>query len=312
MGLDGLGQRVALVDLDLDRARRDHVEQVARTRDKLVALGGEVEQHGTGGVDRAVGRELRQLDRVGRARRIAEADQVAAPLQALHGAAQRVLARRVIHDRHARAVGDLLHLLDEVLVLVVDRVVAAMGLRELGLLLAAHGADHGDAQVVQPLAGDQPDTAGRRVPQDGLALLYREAGLDQELDGHALEHHGGRLLVGDVVGQLHGDLRRHHALFGIGAERHVGIADPVADREVRDPLAHGDDLARALEPQPVRHRDRTRARAEVDVDEVEAGRGVLHADLARTGIADLDLLPLHDVRPAGLVESDRVDHVNSP
>ncbi len=46
----------------------------------------------------------------------------------------------------------------------------------------------------------------------------------------------------------------------------------------------------------------------IDVDEVEA-RGVLpQPHLARAGLADLDLFPVQDFRPAGFMDSDRVRH----
>ena len=46
----------------------------------------------------------------------------------------------------------------------------------------------------------------------------------------------------------------------------------------------------------------------IDVDEVEAGGFLAEPDLAGAGLADLDLFPLQDLGPSGLMDSDRVRH----
>jgi hypothetical protein len=79
--------------------------------------------------------------------------------------------------------------------------VAAVGARQRGLFLRTDGADHRCAQMLQPLAGDQPDPAGGGMEQDGLAGLHPEGAADQIMHGHALQHHAGGLGVGDPVRQ---------------------------------------------------------------------------------------------------------------
>ena len=59
--------------------------------------------------------------------------------------------------------GDALHPLHEILFVVIDDMIAAMGLREFGFGWAADGADHGGAELLHPLASDQADTAGGGV-----------------------------------------------------------------------------------------------------------------------------------------------------
>jgi hypothetical protein len=49
--------------------------------------------------------------------------------------------------------------------------VAAMGPGEFGLLIAADGADDGRTQRLGPLTGDETDTAGGCMEQDGVAFL---------------------------------------------------------------------------------------------------------------------------------------------
>ena len=46
----------------------------------------------------------------------------------------------------------------------------------------------------------------------------------------------------------------------------------------------------------------------IDVDEVEAGGFLADADLAGTGLADFDLLPLEDLGSARLMNSNGVWH----
>ena len=69
---------------------------------------------------------------------------------------------------------------------------AAVRPRELRLLRAADGADHGRAEVARPLAGDQPDAAGGRMDQHGVAGADLVGAPQQVLGGHALEHHRRR------------------------------------------------------------------------------------------------------------------------
>ena len=88
--------------------------------------------------------------------------------------------------------GELPDLLAPVrLLAVVDRVMAAVRLGQLGLLGRADGADHGGAEVIEPLAGDQPDAAGGGVHETGLAALQGEQGVVADKQTRA---------VRDVVG----------------------------------------------------------------------------------------------------------------
>ena len=93
-----------------------------------------------------------------------------------------------------------------------------MGLGKLCLLVAADRADHGDAEMLGPLAEDQADAARRGMQQDGLAGFDPIGLADEILHRQALQHHRRGGLVIDVVGQLDQAIGRNQPLLGIGAE----------------------------------------------------------------------------------------------
>ena len=189
---------------------------------------------------------------------------------------------------------------------------AAVRPRDLGLLVGADGADHGDAEGARPLAGDQADAAGGRVVEDRLAALQRIDLAEQVLRRHALHHQRRGGAVGDALGQRDQHVGRHHAHVGIGALRAEQVADAVAGLDVGDAGAHRLDDADGVGAEAVGQRQRIAAGAEIDVDEVDRHVGVAHARLAGPGLADLDRLELEHFGAAGLVEADGVGHDMSP
>lgn len=54
-----------------------------------------------------------------------------------------------------------------------------------------------------------------------------------------------------------------------------------------------------------------KTRGVVDVDKIKTDRGLADACLARTGFAELDLFPGHNLRSAGFVESYCLRHLRS-
>jgi hypothetical protein len=102
---------------------------------------------------------------------------------------------------------------------------------------------------------------------------------------------------------------RSDALRRVGAERR-DVADAVADLEVGDAGADGDDLPCALVAGDERqsHRRRVHAHAEIGIDEIDADRVV--ADLYLTGARGrhFDLFVGQNFGTARLVDSDRCDH----
>ncbi|GJE43567.1 hypothetical protein AEGHOMDF_2746 [Methylobacterium soli] len=186
--------------------------------------------------------------------------------------------------------------------------VAAMRPGELGLLGGADGADHGGAEMLGPLAGDEADAPGGGVEQDGVAGLHREGPVQQVLGGEPLQHHGGGGGVVDALRHLHGGGRGDQGLLRVGALARA-VSDPVADLEARDPLAHGRDLARPLLAGREGQLGRlVGAGAEVDVDEVHPDRALAHPDLAGARLGARNLRVGHHLGAAILLNSDRLRH----
>ena len=175
--------------------------------------------------------------------------------------------------------------------------VAAMSLGEFGFLVAADGADDGRAQRLGPLARDEADPAGRGMEQDGVAFLDLVGLPDEVLGRHALEHHRGRLLIGDAVRQHDQAIRRHDPLLGIGAVGAARIGDAVADLHVGDARADRLDHAGRLRPEAAWQGGRVDARPHIGIDVVEADRRVPDTGFARPGLADVDLLPDENLGP---------------
>src|SRR3972149_1141048 len=69
----------------------------------------------------------------------------------------------------------------------------------------------------EPLACDQPDAPGRRVPHDGIARLDLVGAFDQVPHGHTLQHHRRSPLEGDPVWQVHEAVGRHRTQLAVGA-----------------------------------------------------------------------------------------------
>src|SRR4029078_6177453 len=123
---------------------------------------------GPGRKQRAVIVELRYRKRRHRAGRIAKADKQAARFEAGQRTREGRLADAVIDDVAELVAADLFHAGDEILLIVEDDVRAAIGEREIGLLLRADRADHMGAKRARPLAGKQPDAAGSGMDQHAM------------------------------------------------------------------------------------------------------------------------------------------------
>src|SRR6185295_7240947 len=185
------------------------------------------------------------IESVDLARSASEADEIAKRTQAIERGRKRGLADAVVNDVAELAAGNLLYLRHEILVAIEDGVVTAILLGEFGLFLGADGPDDGGAEVVRPLACNQANAARGRVYQAHGALLDLVGAVDQVLNGHALEHHAGGLLVGNIVGQFYRAIRRHQP-FGRVAAKRADKGNPIADLEVGHAGADCHDLAGAL------------------------------------------------------------------
>ena len=186
--------------------------------------------------------------------------------------------------------------------------VAAMGLGEFGFLVAADGADDGRTQRLGPLARDEADPAGRGMEQDGVAFLDLVGLPDQVLGRHALEHHRGRLLIGDAVRQHDQAIRRHDPHLRIGALGAARIGNAITDLYVSDARTDRLDHAGRLCTKAAWQGGRIRARAHIGVDIVEADGRVPDTGFSRPWLADVDLLPDENLGPSGLMEANCVGH----
>ncbi|CAD5377767.1 hypothetical protein OF001_U230019 [Pseudomonas sp. OF001] len=314
VGLHSVLQGVVLVDLDLDATAADVIEQLAGQVGLLGRIGDVVGQRRTGHVQRALHRQQHWIERRDRPGGGADADQQAAALERVQRGHEGVLADAVEHHVDADAIGQLAHALGDVLVAVVDGVVAAMGAGDFGLGLGGHGADHGQAEQLGPLRDDQADTAGGGVQQDGVAGLEVVDAAHQVGRGQAAHGHRRGGLEGDGFRQLDQRRGRDQALGRVGAEgvEKAGVGDAIADRHVGDALAHRFHHAGGFHAHAVRQRDRVGAVAEVGIGVVQADRHVAQADLTGTGFADLDVLVAQNLWTPGFIEAYGFGHVSLP
>src|SRR5262245_16248657 len=281
MHLLGVPESVRVADLHADPARPDHVEELAGGCLQVGPGGRVAGQRRPGDVQRPFRGQDPQLERRHRAGGVAEADQQAERVQAIERALERALADRVVNHRHTSPAGQIADPLDEVFPRVDDRLVAPVGPGQLGLLVRADGANHGRPERLQPLAGDQPDSAGRRVEQNGLAGPHRVGPPDQVLHRHPLEHHRRRLSVRDAVWDPHEAVGRYYSRLGVGARRPAGVSHPVARRHHGHSGADGLDDPGSFAPETAGERDGVEAGAGEGGVEVEGAGWVGEGGVGR-------------------------------
>ncbi len=132
---------------------------------------------------------------------------------------------------------------------------------------------------------------------------------DQVPGGHALQHHRRGLLVADAVRQWHEPVGRHDPRITVGAERSAGVGDTVAWFQIVDPGPDLLDDPGRLGTEAARQWHRVKPAALIGVDVVEADRGMSQPNLSLAGLADLNLLPLQNLGPAGFREPNCVSHL---
>src|SRR6266852_272812 len=101
-------ERIFLVHRDLHRPARNHVEQVVRGLEQVLALGDIVVERRTGGEQRALGLQNVDVEGIDRAGRRAEAHEHAERLDAVERGREGGLADAVIDHLAQLAAGDLL------------------------------------------------------------------------------------------------------------------------------------------------------------------------------------------------------------
>src|SRR5689334_24862610 len=170
---------------------------------------------------------------------------------------------------------------------------------ELGLLAARGGGDDDAAAPLDHLGQQQADPAGRGVHDRVVTFVYRIGADAQVVRGHALEHGGRGDLQVQPSGHRDGVRGWQRDLLGVAAAR-AGPGHAIADGQPGDALAHRADRARALR---AGHERRFRpvvadSLALVDVHVVDAGRGHVHHDLARSRTRRLPLGNAQHLRSA--------------
>src|SRR6516165_3940101 len=185
-----------------------------------------------------------------------------------------------------------------------------MRARDLGFLVRADRADHGNAERLRPLAGDQAHAARRRVVEDRFATFKRVNLSEQILRRHPLHHQGRRSAVRDTVRQGNQNVRGHDTDVRIGALWPQQVADTVTYPNVVNPRTYGLDHTHRIRAQAVRQWQRVAAGAKINVDEVDGDVGVSHARLAGPWLAHLRGLELEDLRSSGLVKADGTGHID--
>ena len=143
---------------------------------------------GSGDVQRPLGRENTQVERLDLARGIAERGHDSARAQTIQRFQEGVLADTIVDGCAFFAVSDFHHPCREIFSGIINDVIAAMGLGKFALFIAANRADDIHTQMLRPLAKDQANTPGRCVNQNGIARLHGIGTAQEILRGHALEH----------------------------------------------------------------------------------------------------------------------------
>ena len=129
------------------------------------------------------------------------------------------------------------------------------------------------------------------------------------LRGDPLKEHGGRLLVAHSVGNGHGVLGRDDHLLGV-APRRLHPGDAVARPNVLHLRADRTHRPGALDADDPRQRPGVAGdRPLVDVAVVDADRGRVDEELARTRLRPRDVPKLEHLRPAVPLDRDRA-HVS--
>jgi len=309
-----LGQRIAAADLDFHDAGLDRREQRAGAPQQLAALLGMGREGGARDIERTEPVELEHIERRNRPRCGAERDQHAARRQTAQRFRERVLADGIAHHRHAAALGQRYDGVDEILLGVDDGGIASMRTGDRGLLLGPDRADHVGAEVLGPLAEQDPDAAGRGMDQNMIAGSHRERGVNQIMRGDALGEDRRRERVRNCRRQRHQPIRRHQAQVGIGADRHRGIDHAIAGLAGTDRAAHRLDGAGRL------HADRRgiggkriAAGAMLDIDIIQPDRGLPDEDFVRLRRWDIVRLVAQDRRRSRFHHDDAMGaHAKAP
>src|SRR5690606_18956299 len=126
------------------------------------------------------------------------------------------------------------------------------------------------------LAEDEPYAARSGMHKDEISTFHPVSAADEIVRGEALEHEGGRLLVGYSARNLHDANPGHVAGLGVGAWLRRHVRNAVSPPHVAHLAPDGNHDARRLVTEPARRRRRIQPGAVVNVQEVDPDRRVPH------------------------------------
>ncbi len=204
--------------------------------------------------------------------------------QTLHVAGDIIAADHVEHDVDAASARDLLDPGDEILALVVDRMIGAMGEAGSDLVIAARRHDHRDAEQVAQRNRHRADPAGAAMDQRGVAFAGIAA-LEQ-IGPHGEQRFGHRRRLDHRQRDRHRQAlaKRRDDIFRIAPARDQR-AHRLADQIAGHIGADRDDLARDFKAQYAGG-SRWRGIGALPLDHigpVHAGRGDTDQHIAGSG-----------------------------
>ena len=227
-------------------------------------------------------------------------------------ASQTSLPMASIDDVHPGTAGEFVHPRGDILCARIDDMIAAAGLGDCELVVAADRADHGGAKRLCPLAEQRAHAARRGVDQHRVARPHAVALAQQVLGGHAAQERAGDILRLDAGGHRYQRVRRDDAFLRIGPE-----GEQVAGRIARLERGHAGadrlDDARAVEADDGGQFgfEEILAFAQHGIGEMQRHAFLVEQDLAGARCTDLVVLDAEHVSAAIGVNANNLGHDNS-
>ena len=166
-----------------------------------------------------------------------------------------------------------------------------------------------------PLAGNQTNTACRRVEQHPIPALNFGGAAKQVMRGQTFQHHCRALLEGNRIWQRANLCGRHDAGLGIGPGRLRGIGHAVAFFEMGHTCANRLDNPCGFHTQSMGQRHWIQARALININEIQPNGFVADFNLARLWVTHGPFNQLQDLRSTMCLEDDgfcQIAHMRFP
>ena len=269
MSLCNLIHLVLLSNVQLDHALRNEVQQLRRPLVPVRPLR-DVDVQSRPEELHVLLAQRQRAEPLDSARRVSKGDHRPLPSATLEIIIERGLSNSTEHRMAALAVRQLHNLVKDLLVGVVDDVVAAMLLGDLGLLGRGRSANDRGAEVLCHLDDQTARPASCGVHQDDIARLDLVGVAHQRPGCEALQDEGRAVPVGHAIGKLHelgggrGCILGHHVL-GVHGDS-VADLEVVGRRNIRAELLYD---ASPFATGSCWECGRVQAGSKVDVDEID-------------------------------------------